>query len=278
MTSKIVKQILPNLTAPIRREYAYCRRRYFELKRLRKLQRLRNSETPTGYSLRQFDENECIFVHIPKCAGVSISLSLFGNLGAGHLDLATYQRVFAEQEFNRYFKFTFVRNPWDRLVSAYLFLKGGGFHEADRKWAEENLSAYPDFDSFVRGWINPDNIHTYPHFRPQYRYLCTDDGRPAMDFIGYYENLEADFAYIQNRIGTDNTLLSLNLSQRSTRDYRQHYSEETVRIVADVYSEDISYLGYCFDNSCLEKQLAGREQRSPPHQNNANKNAPSNKR
>ena len=52
--------------------------------RFRTYQELRRVETPDGFSFAQFDAFRCIFVHIPKAAGVSVSKSLFGNLGGGH--------------------------------------------------------------------------------------------------------------------------------------------------------------------------------------------------
>ena len=79
--------------------------------RFGRLQRLRKTVSPSGYSYSGFDRLQCIFVHIPKCAGVSIASSLFGNLGGGHATLSEYRLVFDCREFNRYFKFAVVRNP-----------------------------------------------------------------------------------------------------------------------------------------------------------------------
>src|SRR5258706_16293188 len=78
-----------------------------------------------------FDEHRCIFVHIPKCAGNSVtkSLSQFGGFDCGHTNLKRFQIMFGPEEFNRYFKFAFVRNPYDRLFSAFLFMKKGGTNE-----------------------------------------------------------------------------------------------------------------------------------------------------
>ncbi|HTL74630.1 MAG TPA: sulfotransferase family 2 domain-containing protein, partial [bacterium] len=79
-----------------------------------------------------FDQHRCIFVHVPKCAGISLVKSLFGDFDCGHTNLRRYQIMFAPAEFNGYFKFTIVRNPFDRVVSAFLFLKKGGVNEKDR--------------------------------------------------------------------------------------------------------------------------------------------------
>lgn len=84
-----------------------------------------------NYSYKPLDNLKCIFVHIPKTAGISISRSIFGNLGGGHTKIRDYELIFSAKDFNNYFKFTFVRNPWDRIFSAYRFLKNGGINEED---------------------------------------------------------------------------------------------------------------------------------------------------
>ena len=73
--------------------------------------------------LKVFDKKKCIFFHIPKTAGISLVKALFGDLDWGHRDVKYYRNVFNKKKFDSYFKFTFVRNPYDRLFSAYSFLK-----------------------------------------------------------------------------------------------------------------------------------------------------------
>jgi len=71
-----------------------------------------------------FDRYQCIFVHIPKTAGVSICRSLFENLAGGHTTIAKYQIIFSKKEFDRYFKFTFkigVKSTFD-LYTYYPFV------------------------------------------------------------------------------------------------------------------------------------------------------------
>jgi hypothetical protein len=205
-----------------------------------------------------FDAHRCIFVHIPKCAGISVVQSLFGDFDCGHTGLKRYQIMFAPGEFKNYFKFTVVRNPYDRLVSAFLFMKKGGINEKDRRWAERNLSPYADFDAFVKGWVNRKNIRSGLHFRPQCGFICLEKNRPALDFIGYYENLAADFALICRKLQKGATLLEANRNLSRARNYQEYYTAESRKIVAEAYADDLQVLGYAFDNSNLEKQLARR--------------------
>jgi chondroitin 4-sulfotransferase 11 len=197
------------------------------------------------YTLTSFDAHRCIFVHIPKAAGISVATALFNNAGAGHSDARYYRRVFGA-DFWRYFKFTFVRDPFTRLASAYEFLKRGG-HRAVRKdaaFSQEVLSRYADFDAFVLDWLIPARRWEMPHFRPQAEFLTIGD-RLAMDFIGRYENLAADFNVIAARLGVNTQLRHLNRTPVEDAGITAHYvNDAVVRRVQDVYRRDFELLGY----------------------------------
>jgi hypothetical protein len=236
----------------------HLRRRYFKFRypsAVARLERLRRGLNPE-YSLTGTERLNCIFIHIPKCAGVSVRSALFG-LGPGHLRAADYQVIYTPQEYARFFKFTFVRNPWDRLASAFFFLKSGGINSQDRAFCEQHLTSFADFETFVERWINPRNITLYEHFRPQTYYLSVNGRPPHLDFLAYFENIERDFAFICNKLGVNAELPHLNATRRE-RDYRDLFTERMIRIVTDVYGLDIATLGYTFDNSSLPEQLAAR--------------------
>ncbi|MFT6834552.1 MAG: hypothetical protein ACJA0H_000583, partial [Francisellaceae bacterium] len=63
-----------------------------------KLTQLRRVKDFNGYGFKSFDEKKAIFVHIPKCAGISVCKSLFGNLGGGHNTLEQYTYIFSPKE------------------------------------------------------------------------------------------------------------------------------------------------------------------------------------
>ena len=77
-------------------------------------------------SLKPIAESKSIFVRIPKSAGRSLSNSFYGCLVGSHIKLRDYQLIYKENEFNSFLKYTVVRNPWDRVVSAYFFQKKAG--------------------------------------------------------------------------------------------------------------------------------------------------------
>jgi hypothetical protein len=216
------------------------------------------------HTYRPFDEHKCIFIHVPKCAGISVSTSLFGNLSGGHVPIRTYSLIFNRLEFDTYFKFAFVRNPWDRVASGYFYLRGGAAlpaisaHPGLLERVRTISRTYPDFDSFVNGWINKDNINDVFLFAPQYSYLCMNNKKPRVDFIGYFENLHDDYAYIKQQLGVGSDLLLLNRSRPSETSFVDLYSDATRRIVEEVYRDDIELFGYSFDNSSLSRQLSSR--------------------
>ncbi len=210
--------------------------------------RWRSDVSDDGYSLTGYDEHRCICVGIPKTASRSVMLSLFGNLGGGHTDIRRYRKVFGA-DFDRYFKFTFVRNPWDRLVSAYLFMKKGGLTPAAAAWSQTHLARFTSFASFVDGWVTPENITTWRHFRPQHSYICDADGRLAVDYVGYFEHLPRDFRIVSQRLGLEPELRHENRTDGRRADYRSYYTDATAEAVARVYARDVDAFGYRFDHA-----------------------------
>lgn len=197
------------------------------------------------YSLKGFDDNRCIFVHIPKAGGVSVATSLFGNLGYGHRPIYKYLYIFNKKEFKEYFKFTFVRNPWDRLVSAYFFLKSGGFHGEDKQWFEENIAQYDGFDGFVLNWLNSENIYKGIHFIPQFEFV-TINSKIVIDKVYKIEEFEKSVQDISNRLQTQISLSHKNKTSNREKDYKLYYTPETQKIVEKVYKKDIDLFGYQF--------------------------------
>lgn len=219
--------------------------RQFRPRRFRWLVRLRENASTDGYSLLPFVERKAIFVHIPKAAGVSVCRGLFGNLGAAHTSVSQYRVVFTPRELAEFFKFAFVRNPWDRLHSAYYYLRSGGMNELDQKFAAAELS-FDSFDEFVRRGLRRRGVRRYTHFVPQHRLVCLPGRRPLLDFVGRFENLERDYERVAEQIPDAGALRHDNRTAHRP-DFRDEYSDATRSIVARMYSRDISMFGYRFE-------------------------------
>lgn len=220
--------------------------------RYARLQAYRSPENKDGFQLSHLDDTRCIFIHVPKCGGSSIAKALFGEEHVGHATHRQYRMLFTKEEYLSYFKFAIVRNPWDRLVSAFHYLKGGGNGEADACWAEENLKQFNDFETFVREWLPSKKLDsTYWHFMTQAHFTNTEAGIKDLDFIGHFESMASDFKKIADTLGMDVELPYLNRSNRRS-DYRSYYSDETASIAAEAYKVDIDTFGYKFDAPVAE--------------------------
>lgn len=198
------------------------------------------------YSLQGFERTGGLFVHIPKAAGVSICTALFGNLGGGHTPMRKYQLIYSRRTFESLFKFTFVRNPWDRLYSAYSFLRRGGFDEQDQRWSETELSRYEDFEDFVLNGLARAETQAKVHFRPQVYFLRDDRGNMPLDFVGRFERINDDLSHIAQRLEVSLELQHLNKTSRPKAPYEDHFTPQMVDIAATVYAEDIRQFEYRF--------------------------------
>jgi hypothetical protein len=218
--------------------------------RLRARRNRKNRQKDMGqYSLAPFDNRRAIFVHIPKTGGISVSTALFGNLAGGHTRISEYRNIFDEKEFNQYYKFTFVRNPWDRLYSAYCFLKAGGINEDDSAWSVSHLSNIDTFEAFVMHFLNEDIIYTEVHLVPQYKFICDENGQTLVDFIGRFENIENDFNVIAKKIAPGAKLAHMNSSTKNRATNTNTIFTQAMRDkVAILYARDIELFGYQFDN------------------------------
>ncbi|MCW8930257.1 MAG: sulfotransferase family protein [Gammaproteobacteria bacterium] len=260
INTKMTDQELSLLTPEQYLETLWQEHKNFKKNAFEFCQQMRKTLVNDKYTYQPFDETQSIFIHIPKCAGVSISKALYGNLAGGHTTLEEYLVTFEPRNVLNYFKFTIVRNPWDRLVSAYFFLKQGGFGKEDKEWFDSELVQYRDFEDFVINWVNKINIWKWNHFKPQYHYMQDKRNKIQLNFIGLFENIEDDFSFISNHLGLKECELYFS-NESSHSNYMDYYNETTKSIVAKVYEKDIHLLGYQFDNASLPEQIAKRSGR-----------------
>ena len=186
------------------------------------------------------DSYRCIFIHIPKTAGSSIAESLFGE-ASRHVPYTEFLQA-NPKKFRRYFKFAFVRNPWDRLVSTFSFLQRGGLNELDRTWSQSNLAEFDSFEDFVQRGLRRPEILSWVHFRPQADFVMSANGKLMVDFVGRFEKLDADFAVVAGRLGVKADLRKTNSSVHVP--FETIYSPETAAIVGKIYARDAETFGY----------------------------------
>lgn len=153
-------------------------------------------------------------------------------IGHGHLGLQQV-RPYLGEEVASYFKFGFVRNPFDRFVSYCAFMtRANGAFERDPKGVMRHLL-----------FKAPPAAHIL--FRPQHELLVDGDGVLLADFVGRVERMQDDYDEACRRIGIATTALGkVNSSRRG--DYRDYYDAELVEGVAARYRRDLELFDYVF--------------------------------
>ncbi len=202
----------------------------------RKLQRLRDPFPHLSYARRR----GFIFVHIPKTAGTSVLDALDIDFRV-HVDWQVL-RNFNPELYDRCFKFCFVRNPYDRAVSVYYYLKSGGAGATDEAFSDLINRNYPTFETFVNEYLDAHVIHEHALLRPQYRWVCGFGRECKVDFVGRFENLPEDFSAVAARLGVDAELPRLNTSKR--KPYQEYYSATMSARVYQLYRPDFELFEY----------------------------------
>lgn len=191
-----------------------------------------------------FQDTKSIFIHIPKAAGTSIARAIYG-MNVGHRKATDYTAV-SKREFYKYYRFAFVRNPWDRAISAYTFVKNGGSSLVQPLENTLYQTHYFDtFDTFVTEWLpyqNLDQIDVV--FNSQHPYIYDRKGKLLVNHIGKVENMRESIEHLEQKLGKPIKLEYLNSSNRKEAAYRDLYSEETASIIAGIYAKDIDLFGY----------------------------------
>ena len=198
-----------------------------------------------SYQNRPAIEKNVIFVHIPKAAGTSIHKSLFGRLsGFGHSPAHQYIKIYGVFDFYSSFRFAFVRNPFDRALSTYNYLRKGGNNSNDKLFFEKYLSEYTSFEDFVLNGLNKSvEIQNQIHFRTQ-RSFIYHENRCLVSFVGRFENIQADYEYVSNILGVDKPLVFTNKST-AEKNYLDNYNNrEVVDVITSIYSCDFEQFGY----------------------------------
>lgn len=205
-----------------------------------------------------------VFVHIPKTGGTALSLALEARAKADdiligdtpkaqrrrkrqqtlsargrlwkHARLGDIEGTVPDAVLDDLFAFTLVRNPWDRAVSYYHWLRMQNFdHPAVSR------AKVADFERFI---LDP---HTQSEFarNPAASYMRRSDGREQCNSYIRLEHFAQDGAALFAHLGFNVTLERINASERSP-DYRSYYSPASQAAIAQACAEDIARFGYRF--------------------------------
>jgi hypothetical protein len=183
-----------------------------------------------------------IFVHIPKCGGTSVENQI--GVFHGHRS-AVYFRAADRAFFERAFKFTLVRNPYDRLVSGFHYLKHHATSPLDREWAARSLGGIDDFREFTGALEDrafARRVTAWKHFVPQWYFVCDRRGAPMVDLVGRIEDFDGFVA----ELGRRSAVRLKNEVHRASarRPWQDYYTSRAKAAVAVLYREDFRAFGY----------------------------------
>lgn len=197
-----------------------------------------------AYCIRTFLKKGIIFIHIPKNGGTSVTNFLYGKR-AGHNTAMEVQEFLGEERFNEIFSFSLSRNPYDRLLSAYVYaLNGGGTQGGIRKRKEYASLEFKNFSTFVKQWLifqNPKDLEVI--FQPQHHFVCDDHGKPIVNWVGKVEQPMEVERKLEEITGKQPSLKRLNKTLGLiTRDL---YDDELYELVYNYYQKDFEVFNYC---------------------------------
>jgi hypothetical protein len=210
-------------------------------------------------------KNKLIFVHVPKCGGSSIERFFLQGVKFEwetpnydilygwcpkrriHLQHATATQLLdteliCDETWNSYYKFAFVRNPWDRAYSDYL-------------WFQKELKIRDSFRNFLTNsgnfsqclTDNSDKFYRGDHLYPQSDYF-SEEGLYSLDYIGRFEHYADGIAHILNHLKIS-TPFEIHLKEGKYKGhYSRFYTKSRKRLVDSKYVQDIQRFNYSFED------------------------------
>ncbi len=188
--------------------------------------------------------HNCIFIHIPKCAGESIETALMGRPNwekddpnykfleesedsiAGQDKHYTIKQWRNNYYFNQYFKFSIVRNPWDASLSFYKYRK-----------------KRDNFPHSFNEWVSCVNPKIFSRFLSPLNYLLEGDDVP-LDYVGRFEDLNHEWKIICKKLNIKCKKLPHINKTLSQSNYRDYYNKKSIDIVYKNMKKDIDYFKY----------------------------------
>jgi len=176
-----------------------------------------------------------VFIHVPKTAGTSMERLPFVG-GNGHQTA----RELIQHQAKDYFSWGFVRNPFDRILSAYHSLKANKSHSTPDV---DKLS----FDEWIASGAESRTslFWTYAHTQPMAYYLCDDNSKVLVDYVGRFESLAQSWVSICEKLNCESqTLPKVNVAAKRPHWSTFYNNATTKQRVKDIYKTDFDIFNY----------------------------------
>jgi hypothetical protein len=186
-----------------------------------------------------FTKTGILFVHVPKAAGTSISMTLYGR-SIGHRRLSEWQTMFPHS-VQKVKTFAVVRDPIARFVSAFQFLKAGGMNHVDHTFALENLSNYDSAEDLAEALVDPSlqgRLLGYPHFAKQHDFVKSDAGDIDIDCLVTVEQLGAAEKWVTKQLGRPTLFQAMNVGPKAGS--KSLASPSGLAVLQSIYGEDLT--------------------------------------
>jgi hypothetical protein len=190
------------------------------------------------------DENKFIFVHIPKNSGTTMSkvlkdkyteskLLMWVDEKTGidkmHLYVNVIWTYIDENKCNKYMKFCIIRNPYDRVYSAWKSLK--------KQYPEK------DIDLFVKKRLNQKFINKNAQYNPQHIFIFDKQGKQFVDEIINFNNINDDINNLNIKYNLNIPLYGNQKTEKPT-EYNRYFNKESIDIINNLYEKDFDLLGF----------------------------------
>jgi hypothetical protein len=178
----------------------------------------------------------CLLIHIPKTAGISLSIALYGR-SLGHKTLAEWETEYP-YTISKLRTVAVVRDPVDRFASAFAFLKAGGMNNTDQEFAQRFLDPYASCDDLAKALIDPALQNALLsdgwHFRRQVDFVRGIRGAVNVDVLIPFERLDEGVSHLARRINRPISLPAFN----RTGSPKPLMDKHSVQVIEAIYRED----------------------------------------
>ena len=178
------------------------------------------------------DDEEHVFSFKPS----KLNIDAFQDRKNGHFTVDEIKPYLSEEIWNTYYKFSFVRNPFDRFISLCFF------HFKALKHTSEHV------DQLVLKFASSSSESKPELFKPQTRFLYDGGRQTPLDYIGRFENIQNDFNKVCHTLNIPSTKLEM-INSSIHEPYLTYYkNEDLLDLVEEMYKEDILHFGYSLDS------------------------------
>lgn len=232
-TGGIKGKILSRETHLTKATHRYQRFSHWLLKHFKKL------PSDKQYNISISHEKKLIWYRVAKVG----TRTIFNALDQGGVVLDAEHSMWCHypaNDYDGYFRFAFVRNPWDRLVSCWLNkVVNSNYHQ----FSAAQLTYMQDFKNYV-DYVAKIDVTTYkdPHIRLQATLIDMNH----VDFVGRFERFEVDLKKIFSILEMGGIKIYKKNVTKNRKPYPEYYDEASQQKVAEIYRKDIQIFNYQF--------------------------------